>query len=115
MRRVDVAGRALRHTWIAHRRWLYVEVLPLAQAQQEAKPAPRRPRAVYSHQSFRRHERLARNAWSGPPQLRVTIAGIPTFLAINAPLEEQTNKEAFSIQCHLSSEPIMRAKNFCLF
>ena len=36
MRWVDVAGRALRRTWIAHWHRQYVEVLPLAQAQQEA-------------------------------------------------------------------------------
>src|SRR5437667_7993667 len=35
MRWVDVAGRALRRTWIAHWRRQYVEVLPLARAQSE--------------------------------------------------------------------------------
>src|SRR5713101_3451341 len=38
MRWVDVAGRALRRTWTAHWRRQYVEILPLVQAQQEAKP-----------------------------------------------------------------------------
>ena len=42
---VDVAGRALRRTWIAYWRRLYVEVLPLAQGKQETKPPPRPPRA----------------------------------------------------------------------
>jgi len=70
MRWVDVAGRALRRTWTAHWRRQYVEVLPLAQTQPEAKPPPRPPRAVRSHQSFRWQDRLARNGWWGPPQLR---------------------------------------------
>jgi hypothetical protein len=43
---VDVAGRSLRRTWIAHWRRQYVEVLPLAQTQLGAKPPARPPRAV---------------------------------------------------------------------
>ncbi len=78
MRWVDVAGRALRRTWTAHWRRQYVEVLPLAGSQPEAQPPPRPPRAVRSHQSFRWQDRLARNAGLGPPQLRVTVAGVPT-------------------------------------
>jgi len=83
MRWVDVAGRSLRRTWTAH--WLrqYVEVLPLAQAQQEAKPPPRPPRAFRSHHRWSWHDRLARNAGFGPPQLRITVAGVPSFLAVN--------------------------------
>ncbi len=80
MRWVDVAGRALRRSWTAHWRRQYVEVLPLAQAQQEAKPPPRPPRAVRSHHRWSWHARLAHNAWWGPPQFRVTVAGVPTFL-----------------------------------
>jgi hypothetical protein len=80
MRRVDVAGRALRRIWTAHWRRQYVEMLPLAQAQPEAKPPPRPPRAVRSHHRWSWHDRLARNNWWGPPQLRVTVAGVPTFL-----------------------------------
>jgi hypothetical protein len=83
MRWVDVAGRALRRTWIAHWRRQYVEVLPLSHGKQEAKPPPRPPRAVRSHQSFRWQDRLARNAGFGPPQLRVTVAGVPSFLAVS--------------------------------
>jgi len=52
----------------------------LAQAQPEAKPPPRPPRAVRSHHRWSWHDRLARNTWWGPPQLRVTVAGVPTFL-----------------------------------
>jgi hypothetical protein len=83
MRWVDVAGRSLRRTWIAHWRRHYVEVLPLAQVQPEAKPPPRPPRAVRSHHRWSWQDRLARNAWWGPPQFRVTVAGVPAFLAMN--------------------------------
>jgi hypothetical protein len=83
MRWVDVAGRSLRRTWIAHWRRQYVEVLPLAQAQPEAKPPPRPPRAVRSHHRWSWQDRLARNAWWGPAQLRITVAGVPDFLAIS--------------------------------
>jgi hypothetical protein len=60
---VDVAGRALRRTWMTHWRRQYVEILPLVQTQQEAWPPARPPRAVRSHQSFRWQDRLACNAW----------------------------------------------------
>jgi hypothetical protein len=83
MRWVDVAGRALRRSWIAHWRRQYVEVLPLAQVQREAKPPARPPRAVRSHHRWSWQDRLARNAWWGPPQFRVTVAGVPAFLAMN--------------------------------
>jgi hypothetical protein len=83
MRWVDVAGRALRRTWTAHWRRQYVEVLPLAPAQKEVKPPPRPPRAVRSHHRCSWHDRLARNAWQGPSRLRVTVAGVPAFLAVN--------------------------------
>ena len=61
----------------------YVEVLPLAQTQPEAKPPARPPRAVRSHQSFRWQDRLARNDASGPLHLRVTVAGVPACLAVS--------------------------------
>ncbi len=83
IRWVDVAGRALRRTWTAHWRRQYVEILPLVQAQQEAKPPPRPPRALRSHHRCSWQDRLARNAWCGPPHLRVSVAGVPSFLAIN--------------------------------
>jgi hypothetical protein len=83
MRWVDVAGRALRRAWTAHWRRQYVEVLPLTQTQPEAKPPPRPPRAVRSHHRWSWQDRLARNAWWGPPQVRITVAGVPAFLAIN--------------------------------
>jgi hypothetical protein len=81
IRWVDVAGRALRRTWTAHWRQQYVEVLPLDQTHQQAKPPPRPPRALRSHRRWSWHARLARNAWWGPPQLRITVAGVPTVLA----------------------------------
>ena len=83
MRWVDVAGRSLRRTWIAHWRRQYVEVLPLAQTQPEVSPPPRPPRAIRSHHRWSWQDRLARNAWWGPAQLRVTVAGVPDFLAIS--------------------------------
>ena len=83
MRWVDVAGRSLRRTWIAHWRRQYVEVLPLVQTQPEVLPPPRPPRAVRSHHRWSWQDRLACNAWSGPPQQRITEAFVPTFLASN--------------------------------
>lgn len=83
MRWVDVEGRALRRTWTAHWRRQYVEILPLAGSQPEAKPPPRPPRGVRSHHRWSWYDRLARNAWWGPPQWRVTVAGVPAFLAMN--------------------------------
>src|SRR3989440_4573239 len=73
IRWVDVAGRALRRTWTAHWRRQYVEILPLVQTQQEVVPPPRPPRAIRSHSRWSWHDRLARNAWWGPPQLRVSV------------------------------------------
>ena len=78
---VDVAGRSLRRTWIVHWRRQYVEVLPLAEIPKSVSPPSRSPRAIRSHRSLRWHDRLARNAWWGPPQVRVSVAGVPAFLA----------------------------------
>lgn len=82
MQWVDVAGRALRRMWTAHWCGQYVEMLRLVQMPQGASPPPRLPRAVRSHHRWSWLDRLARNAWWGPPQLRITIAGVPDFLAI---------------------------------
>ncbi len=82
MRWVDVAGRALRRTWMAHWRSQYVEVLPLAEMSKGVSPPPRPPRAVRSHHRWSWLDRLAQNAWWGPPQLRITVAGVPAFLAV---------------------------------
>ena len=83
IRWVDVAGRAFRRTWMTHWRKQFVEILPLVQTQLKAKPPARPPRAVRSHHRWRWQDRLARNAWFGPPQLRVSVAGVPAFLASN--------------------------------
>jgi hypothetical protein len=83
IRWVDVAGRSLRRSWIAHWRRQAVEVLPLAESSTSLSPPPRPPRAVRSHQRWSWRDRLARNAWWGPPQLRVTVAGVPAFLALD--------------------------------
>ena len=73
----------------------HVEVIALAQTPKSLSPPPRPPRAIRSHRSFRWHDRLARNAWWGPPQLRVTVAGVPAFLARSERGEAAANKEVF--------------------
>jgi len=82
MRWVDVAGRELRRTWAAHWRRQYVEVLALAVIPKSISPPSRSPRAVRSHHRWSWQDRLARNAGLGPPQLRVSVAGVPAFLAM---------------------------------
>ena len=82
IRWVDVAGRALRRTWTAHWRGQYVEVLALAEASNNGLPPPRPPRAVRSHHRWSWQDRLLCNAWSGPPQWRITLAGVPACLAM---------------------------------
>jgi hypothetical protein len=79
----DVAGRALRRTWTAHWRRQHVEVLPLAEISKSLSPPPRPPRAVRSHRRWSWHDRLVCPAWWGPPHLRITVAGVPAFLAMN--------------------------------
>lgn len=82
MRWVDVAGRSLRRTWTTHWRRQYVEVIALTANSEKTSPLPRPPRAVRSHHRWSWQDRLACNAWWGPPQQRVSIAGVPDFLAI---------------------------------
>jgi hypothetical protein len=83
MRWVDVVRRALRRTWTAHWRRHYVEVLELAHIPKSISPPPRPPRAIRSRHRWSWRDRLARNTRFGPSQLRVTVAGVPTFLASN--------------------------------
>ncbi len=83
MRWVDVAGRALRRTWTTHWRRQHVEVIPLMVISEKSSPPPRPPRAVRSHHRWSWHDRLLCNAWLGPPQWRITLAGIPAFLTSN--------------------------------
>jgi len=83
IRWVDLAGRALRRTWMTHWRRQYVEILPLAGMPPSLSPPTRPPRAVRSHHRWSWQDRLACNAWSGPPHQRITVAGVPTFLASN--------------------------------
>jgi len=80
---VDVAGRALRRTWMAHWRRQYIEILPLVGIPLSLSPPPRPPRAVRSHYRWSWQDRLVCNAWLGPPHQRITVAGVPTFLASN--------------------------------
>jgi hypothetical protein len=60
----------------------YVEILPLVQTQQKILPPPRPPRAIRSHHRWSWQDRLNRNAGFGPPQLRVSVAGVPACLAM---------------------------------
>lgn len=83
MRWIDVAGRALRRTWTNHWRRQYVEVLPLTQIQHKVVPPARPPRALRSRHRWSWQDRLACNAWFGPPQQRITVAGVPSFLAVS--------------------------------
>ena len=79
----DVPGRALRRTWTAHWRRQFVEVLPLAENPQRASSPPRPPRAIRSHCRWSWEYRLARNAWWGPPNFRITVAGVPSSLIMS--------------------------------
>ncbi len=83
MRWVDVAGRMLRRSWTIHWRRQSVELIPLGEIPKSISPPPRPPRAVRSHHRWSWHDRLTRNAWWGPPQWRITLAGVPAFLSIN--------------------------------
>lgn len=82
IRWVDVAGRAFRRTWMTHWCRQYVEILPLVEPQRELLPPPRPPRSVRSHHRWSWQERLNRNPSFGPPQLRVSVAGVPACLAM---------------------------------
>lgn len=83
IRWVDVAGRALRRTWMKHWQTQYVEIIPLSPAPLSVPFPARPPRAVRSHDRWSWRDRLARNAWWGPPQMRVTVAGVPASLTMN--------------------------------
>jgi hypothetical protein len=113
IRWVDVAGRRLRRTWMTHWRRQYVEILPLTDKPQSLSPPSRPPRALRSHHRWSWQDRLACNAWSGPPQQRITLAGVPACLASNSRQEELAPQEAFSRMGLLPSEPIRRGKNPC--
>ncbi len=79
---VDVAGRALRRIWMSYWRRHYVEILPRVQRPKYVSPPPRPLCAVRSHYRWSWDDRFARNAWGGPPQLRITVAGVPAFLVM---------------------------------
>ena len=46
-------------------------------------PPPRPPRSICFHHRWSWHDRLARNAWWRPSLLRITVAGVPAFLAVS--------------------------------
>jgi len=83
IRWVDVAGRALRRSWMTHWRRQYVEILELTDTPSSLSPPLRPPRAVRSHYRWSWHDRLACNAWAGPPRQRIMVAGVPACLASN--------------------------------
>jgi hypothetical protein len=53
---------------------------PWFRRSREILPPPRPPRAVRSHRRWRGPDRLACNAGLGPPQLRISVAGVPACL-----------------------------------
>lgn len=61
----------------------HVEILPLAEIPEKPFLPPRPPRALRSHHRWSWHDRLACNVWWGPPLLRITVAGVPAFLAVS--------------------------------
>jgi hypothetical protein len=84
IRWVDVAGRALRRTWMTHWRRQYIEILPLPEIPKGVSVPPRPPRATRSHHRWSWQDRLAYNAWWGPPLMRIIVAGVPTFLSVRS-------------------------------
>jgi hypothetical protein len=83
LRWVDIAAHAIRRIWITHWRGQQVEILPISAVQQPGPPPARSPRALRSHERWNWQDRRARNAWHGPPQQRIKVAGVPAFLASN--------------------------------
>jgi hypothetical protein len=83
IRWVDIAGRALRRTWMGHWRTQYVEILSLSPISPSIPPPSRPPRAVRSHYRWNWSDRLARNAGFGPPRLCITVAGVPAALTLH--------------------------------
>ncbi len=88
IRWVDVAGRMIRRHWIRHWRSQSVEVIPLTQ-QVRSLPPPRPERPVRRHQRLSWKERLERNAWWGPPRVRLHLYGVPPVLTSLLCLNEE--------------------------
>jgi hypothetical protein len=81
IRWVDVAGRFLRRSWITYWQRQHVEILPLDVTPPPPKPPDRPPRDLRAHRRWRWEDRRAYNAWRGPAQQRILIAGVPAHLA----------------------------------
>lgn len=80
----DIAARRVRRTWIAHWRGQQTEILPSGETSPPSvSPPARDPRAERSHERWSWQERRAYNRWQGPPRHRITVAGVPAFLASN--------------------------------
>jgi hypothetical protein len=85
MRWMDISARGIRRTWMTHWRGQQVEILVLDEQAQPVLSPPRPPREVRSHERWNWQDKQARNAWHGPPQYRIKIAGVPTFLCSHEP------------------------------
>jgi len=86
---VDIPGRSIRRHWIGHWRSQSVEVVPLTEKLEKLSAPPRPPRAVRRHQRLSWKERLDRNAWWGPPRVRLLLYGVGSALTSLLRLNEQ--------------------------
>src|SRR5882724_1347058 len=55
-----------------------------------------------SHHRWRGPDRLACNAWWGPPQLRITVADVPTFLSVRERKAETDKYQIVSRRHYIS-------------
>ena len=77
---MDVAGRTIRRHWIGHWRTQSVAVVSLSQEPENLPPPARPERPVRRHQRLSWKERLERNAWWGPPRVRLHLYGVTPAL-----------------------------------
>jgi hypothetical protein len=89
IRWMDVAGRSIRRHWIRHWRTQSVEVVSLSQKPENLPSPARPPRALRRHQRLSWKERLERNAWRGPPRLRLHLYGVTPALTSLLRLNEE--------------------------
>jgi hypothetical protein len=89
IRWVDIPGRTIRRHWIGHWRSQSVEVIPLTEKLEKLPPPARPPRALRRHQRLSWKERLQRNAWWGPPRVRLRLYGVAPALSSRLRLHEE--------------------------
>ena len=106
IRWVDVAGRALRRTWMAHGRRQGVEVLPLVEMLKPVSPPPRPPRVVRSHDRWSWSDRFARNAWWGAAATTHHGGFRPCMLCQHVAQEEPANNEIISAKGSFELDPV---------